>query len=209
MSEKAERDTGHDRHDVNESPEASEEIPINDTGLDMGDLYDELQALEEAVDDPEERRRVREAMRTAMRVEPSVFGRVVRGFGREDLAEAFLGAIIFGIPMFVEGGTQEIGVFVSTHPLYLLVTLVFGIGTVIGILYVADIQDVRVTNPLLGVIPRRLVGVLGVSFVTALIVMTVWGRVNWTQPWLAFSTVSVAFVPMAIGAALGDIVPGS
>jgi hypothetical protein len=45
--------------------------------------------------------------------------------------------------------------------------------------------------------------------VTALVMMTVWGRVSWSEPWLAFCTVSVAFVPMAIGAALGDILPGS
>lgn len=182
----------------------------DEEAVDMGDLFDDLQELKETVDTPEERDRVEEAMRTAMQVrDPSVFGRVVRGFGREDLAEALLGSLVFGIPMFVESGTQEIGEFVATHPVYLLGTLSTGVGIVIGILYVADFQDVRVTNPLFGFIPRRLVGVVGVAFLTGVVVMTGWGRVDWARPWLAFCTVSVAFVPMAIGAALGDILPGS
>jgi len=68
---------------------------------------------------------------------------------------------------------------------------------------------VRVPRPVLGVLPRRLVGVLGVATVTAVALFTAWGRVDWTEPWLATSQVVVAIVPMAIGAALGDILPGS
>ncbi|MEF8784101.1 MAG: hypothetical protein V5A54_13570 [Haloarculaceae archaeon] len=60
-----------------------------------------------------------------------------------------------------------------------------------------------------GLVPRRLVGVMSVPLLTALFMMTVWGRVDWADPWLSLCTVSVAFVPMAIGAALGDILPGS
>jgi hypothetical protein len=80
---------------------------------DVGDMYDELDALEESLDDSEER----------ARVGPAVFGRVVRGFGSEDLAEASLGAVIFGVPMFVEGGTREVGALVASHPMALGVTL--------------------------------------------------------------------------------------
>jgi hypothetical protein len=39
--------------------------------------------------------------------------------------------------------------------------------------------------------------------------MTVWGRVDWTDPWLALCQTSVTFSAMALGAALGDILPGS
>ena len=176
----------------------------------MGDLYDELRALEEAVDDPNEREHVQEVMRLAVGVQPpAVFGRVVRGFGAEDVAEALLGSLVFGIPMFVEGGTLEVGEFVASHPLYLVGTIASAVGLVVGILYVADIQDVRISNPILGVLPRRLVGVVGVSFLMALVVMTAWGRVDWTAPWVAFCQVSVAFAPMSLGAALGDIIPGT
>ena len=140
---------------------------------------------------------------------PDVFGQVIRGFDRADLAEALLGALIFGIPMFVEGGTQEVGEFVATHPIFLVATHALALGVVVSILYVADIQDVRVHRPILGLVPRRLVGVMSVPFLTALFMMTAWGRVDWVDPWLSLCTVSVAFVPMAIGAALGDILPGS
>jgi|AntRauTorckE6833_2_1112554.scaffolds.fasta_scaffold03305_4 uncharacterized membrane protein len=181
-----------------------------DEPLDMGDLYDELQALSEVVDDPEERERVAAAMRTAAAVEPaSVFGRVVHGFDRGDVSEALLGSTLFGIPMLVEGGTTEVGEFMTTHPISIVGTLAFTILSVVGILYVSDIQDVRVTNAIFGVIPRRLVGVLGVSLVFAVVSMTAWGRVTWTDPEFALASIAIAWVPMAIGAALGDILPGT
>ncbi|MFC6826663.1 hypothetical protein [Halopelagius fulvigenes] len=128
-------------------------------------LLDELEELEDAVETPEARRQVREVMRAAVHVsrQRSAFGNVVKGFGREDLAEALLGSVLFGVPMFVEGGTQEVGEYLAGHPLSFVGTLCFAVGMVIGILYVADIQDVRVSNPILGVVPRRLVGVVGVS----------------------------------------------
>jgi uncharacterized membrane protein len=177
---------------------------------DMGDLFDELQALEEVVDTPEERERVRETMETLMRVERRSFGRVISGFDRADAAEALLGSLLFGIPMFVEGGTGEVGAFVATHPLYFVGTVGFAVLTVVGILYVADIQDVRVRNPIFGLVPRKLLGVVLVAAVTAAVMMTAWGRVDWAaEPWVSVCDVTVAFFPMAIGAALGDILPGS
>jgi hypothetical protein len=39
--------------------------------------------------------------------------------------------------------------------------------------------------------------------------MTAWGRVDWAAPELAVATIVVAWMPMAIGAALGDILPGT
>ena len=178
---------------------------------DIDDLLSELEDLEESVDSASERAQVRETMRMARRVHvgSGVFGKVVKGFDRSDMAEALVGSVVFGIPMLVEGGTLEVGEFIATHPVFYVSTLAFGIWMVIGILYVADIQDVRVHRPLFGVIPRRLVGVLGVAFLTALATMTAWGRVDWGDPTVAFSQVTVCFVAMSIGAALGDILPGS
>jgi uncharacterized membrane protein len=177
---------------------------------DMGDLYDELEALADVVDDAEERERVAAAMRTAAAVEPpGVFGRVVVGFDRGDAAEALLGSALFGIPMLVEGGTNEVGGFLATHPASVLATVAFTVVAVVGILYVSDIQDVRVSNRLFGVVPVRLVGVLGLSLSFAVASMTAWGRVEWVDPVAAAATVTAAWVPMAIGAALGDILPGT
>jgi uncharacterized membrane protein len=178
---------------------------------DMGDLFDDLEELESLVDTEAEREQVRETMRTAMEASGNAapFGRVIRGFDTADLMEALLGSILFGIPMAVEGGTQEVGEFIAARPPFLLGTLGFTVTIVVGILYVADIQDVRITRRILGVFPRRLVGVLGISFLMAVVILTAWGRVDWATPWRAFGDVAVAFLPMGIGAALGDILPGS
>jgi len=178
---------------------------------DMGDLVDELEELEARVDSEAERELVRETIETAIAVQPpGTFDRVIRGFDRADAAEAFLGAVLFGIPMFVEGGTEEVGAFLATSPALFAGTLGFAVAVVYGILYVAEIQDVRVQDPFFGFVPRRLVWVVLISAATAIGLMTAWGRVEWAaDPWLAVCSVSVAFVPMSIGAALGDILPGS
>ena len=174
------------------------------------DLLDELETLEETVDDPDEREQVRETMRMARRIStPRAFGRVIRGFDRHDAAEALVGSVVIGVPMLVEGGTLEVGAFLATHLWAFATTLLGTVGVVIGVLYVAEIQQVEIHRPLFGVIPRRLAGVLTISFATAFVLMTAWGRVSWTEPWLALCQIVVAFAPMALGGALGDILPGS
>ncbi len=177
----------------------------------LTDLVDQLLDLKASVDSKEEKDQVEEAILMAVETsQKGTFGRIVRGYDTGDMAEALLGSVLFGIPMLVEGGTQEVGEFIATHPLYLAGTLGFALGMVIGIVYVADIQDVRVHKPLFGLVPRRLVGILGISFLTSLGLMTAWGRVDWAAgAWVAFCQCAVAFVPMAIGASLGDILPGS
>ncbi|WP_302080678.1 DUF2391 family protein [Salinibaculum rarum] len=189
---------------------ADDDAVAPDDQPEMADLYEQLEDLEEMVDSQEVREHVRETMRMAVDIgSTAAFGRIIRGYDRADVAEAVLGALLFGIPMFVEGGTNEVGAFIAGNPLYFAGTHVLALSIVISIIYVADIQDVRVHRPLFGLVPRRLVGVMTVSFVMAVVMMTGWGRVSWSDPWLAVCTVSVAFVPMAIGAALGDILPGS
>ncbi|MFC7021478.1 MULTISPECIES: DUF2391 family protein [Haloarcula] len=195
--------------DDNHQPDVDEEDAI-------GALFDELEALEDIVDTPMEREQVREAMRAAIDVqghETPVFGRVVWGFDRADFAEAVLGSLLFGIPMAVESGTVDAGRHIARHPLYFAGTVAAAVAMVVGILYVADFQDVRVADRLFGVVPRRLVGVTLTAFLTAVAVLTAWGVVEWsTDPrvtWVSLCVCSVAFVPMAIGAALGDILPGS
>jgi uncharacterized membrane protein len=179
---------------------------------DFGDLIDEIEDIGDAVTDPAAREQVREAVELAVEVQAGqhgVFGRVIHGFDRADAAEALLGAVLLGIPMLVEGGTQEVGSFLAGHPALLAGTYAFAVGLAVAILYIAEIQDVRVKDPILGVLPRRLVGVLVIPLLVALAMMTAWGRADWATPWLAFCQASVAYTPMVIGAALGDILPGS
>jgi len=182
----------------------------DDDPPDSGDLMDSLEALEAQADSSDEVRLIREAMDLVEEVDrPGAFGRVIVGFDRGDAAEATLGSVVFGLPMLVEGGTQEVGAFLATHPAYYLGTLAATVGLVVGILYVAEIQDVRVRDPLLGFLPRRLVGVLTIAFALAAGSMTLWGRVDWSTPEVAFAQVTVCFTAMAIGASLGDILPGT
>jgi len=187
-----------------------EEPTPADDDPDMGDLFDDLEALAATVDDPDERERVEEAMRTAAAVDDTDgFGRVIWGFDRGDAAEAVLGSALFGIPMLVEGGTGEVGEFLATSAPAMVGTVAFTVAVVYGVLYVSEFQDVRVARRLFGVVPWRLVGVLGISLGFAVVSMTAWGRVDWGSPWLATASVVAAWVPMAIGAALGDILPGT
>ncbi|WP_324661767.1 DUF2391 domain-containing protein [Haloarcula sediminis] len=182
----------------------------------IGSLFDELEELEDIVDSDEERRQVREAMRAAADTQdddPAVFGRVIWGFDREDFAEAVLGSLLFGIPMAVEGGTIDAGRHIAQHPLYFAGTLATAVAMVVGILYVADFQDVRVAHRIFGVFPRRLVGVTLTPLATSVALLTAWGLVDWSSDpavvWESLCICAIAFVPMAIGAALGDILPGS
>ncbi len=175
----------------------------------LEELVDDLAAIEEEVDDPEARERLRDAMTRLAALQPPGFGNVIVGYDYRDAAEGLLGSLIFGIPMVVEGGTLEIGAFVAATPSLLAGTVLATLGVVVAILYVAEFQDVRVSEPLLGVVPRRLAGVVTISLVTAAVMLTAWGRIDWAEPRLAVATVAVAWFPMAIGAALGDIVPGS
>lgn len=184
---------------------------MDEDAPDVGDLLDELEALEAHLDDPQALEHVENAMETAtdLQQNASIFGRVIRGYDRNDVAETLIGSLLLGIPMAVESGTLEAGSFVATHPFYLATMLVSTTALVVSVLYVADFQDVRVANPIFGFIPRRLLGVLTISYGTAIALLTGWGMVDWTDPWLAICVSSVAFVPMSIGAALGDILPGS
>ncbi|MFC6989784.1 DUF2391 domain-containing protein [Haloplanus sp. GCM10025708] len=179
-------------------------MAASDEESDVTEIRQELEAI---ADTPEERERVREAVEEL--TQRGVFGRVIVGFDRGDVAEALLGSVVFGIPMLVEGGTQEVGLFLADHLLAIEATLAATVAMVVGILYVSDIQDVRIHEPFFGFLPRRLVGVLGISFGTALVMMTLWGRTDWSTPWVAFAQVTVAFVPMAIGASLSDILSGT
>ncbi len=100
--------------------------------------------------------------------------------------------------MFVEGGTTEVGRHLAASPPAALGTLAFTVAIVYGVVYVSDLQDVRVT--------RR---VLGVPLVAAAVGPTAWGRITWAEPAAAVGSVVAAHLPIAVGAALGDILPGT
>ncbi|OVE83813.1 DUF2391 family protein [Natronolimnobius baerhuensis] len=175
----------------------------------IDDLYEQLETLEETVDDADEQREVRRTKRLAARLSSNgTVSRVITEFTGKDKAEAFVGSVVIGMPLLVEDGVLEIGEFLAATPAYFGVNIALAVALVVGILYVADFRDVRVTDPYFGVVPRRPVWVLAIAFVTAAGMMTLWGRVTWADPWVDLCQVSVIFTAMAIGGSLGDILPG-
>jgi uncharacterized membrane protein len=175
----------------------------------IDDLYEQLETLEETVDTAEERTEVRRTMWLAGRLSHTRrLGSVITRFTRKDKAEAFVGSVVIGLPMLVEDGVMSIGTFLASHPVLLLGNLAFTAALVVGILYVADFREVQIHDPYFGVVPRRPVWVLLIAFATAAGLMTLWGRVTWTEPWVNCCQVSVVFTAMALGGSLGDILPG-
>ncbi|OUJ19110.1 putative membrane protein [Methanonatronarchaeum thermophilum] len=181
-----------------------------DEGSDLTELVREFEKLEDSVESKKHKTHIQGLKEKAIQLsKPRIFGVVVEDFNRRDIVEAFLGSLLIGIPVIIEEGTLEIGEYIAQHPIFLIGTIIFGVLIVIGILYYTDIQEVKIKNPFFGVIPRRLVGIILIAFLSALLLMTVWGRVDWSEPMVALSQCAFTFVAMAIGAALADILPGT
>jgi uncharacterized membrane protein len=80
---------------------------------------------------------------------------------------------------------------------------------ILGLVYWAGPQDVQVNRPIVGFIPRRMVGIAVVSFLTAAALMTMWGRLDgWVDPVESLARINVVWTVASFGAALGDILPG-
>lgn len=179
------------------------------TDPDIDHLFDRLEMLERTVDDPEEREQVRETMRVARRIPGSgTFGRTIDKYTSRDVAETFVGSILVSLPLLVEDGVFDIGEHFAETPPFFVANAAFVVLMTVGLLYWADLQEVKITRPILGVVPRRLVGVLSIAAATSTFTMTLWGRVDWSDPWTAVCSISVVWVASAFGGALGDILPG-
>lgn len=180
-----------------------------DSTPDIDDVMDELEQLEAVVDTREEREQVRETMRTLRRADrPRVFGRLRDTFDSRDAGEALVGSFVFGMPMIVEDGTFEIGRVIAANPPAFVLTVGFGFALVYGILHAAEFRRVR-EDLLYGVVPIRLVSIPFIAGAMAVTLMTMWGRVDWTEPGVALGQCAVTAVVMAVGASLGDVLPGS
>jgi uncharacterized membrane protein len=183
---------------------------------DIDRLLEELEELETLVDHPAEREQVRRAIRTVHHV-PGLHAveNGIKRYTTRDMAEAFVGSVLLSLPLLVEDGVFEIGAHfveftVSGVPVFLLANVLFiGLLTT-ALLYWTDIRNVQVTEPVFGVVPRRLIGVLGISLFTATALMIMWGRIFEEDPTTleAIGRIVVIWTAGAFGAALGDILPG-
>jgi uncharacterized membrane protein len=172
---------------------------------DIDDVLRKLEDLRDTVDDEDERDEVRTAI--AM-VETLPFGKSIEKYTTRDIAQAFVGSIVFSMPFLVEDGVYEIARHFLDSPALLVANLVFVVVVASGLLYWSDIRDVRVHRPILGIVPRRLLGVVVVSFLTASLTMALWGRLDSTTAPVALARISVVWTAASFGAALGDILPG-
>jgi len=177
--------------------------------VDLETVRTQLEELENSVDHPDERREVQRTIGLLDRVPtPSVRDRI-RKFTRRDIAETFVGSVLISLPLLVEDGVYDIGEHFVETPIFFLLNVVFVLSMTAGLIYYADFREVRVHRPLFGVVPRRLLAVLTISFLTAAFMMTVWGRVEgWTDPDVAMARISVIWAAASFGGALGDILPG-
>ncbi len=183
---------------------------------DIDDLLSKLDALEATVDDDAERRKVRQTIALVERMPGSAaFTTRISKYTTRDVAESFVGAVIFSVPLLVEDGVFEIAEWflaftLAGVPVFFVINVLFILGMTAGLLYYADFRRISVRNPILGFIPRRYVGVLSVSLATAFIMLLMWGRLHEEDPTTVeqVSRVTVIWAVAAFGAALGDILPG-
>lgn len=187
---------------------------LDDRTVPVSELLDQLDRLEQTVDNPDERREVEQTRELAERLSDGVFGERIRKYTGQDVAESFVGSIVFAVPLLVEDGVNVIAQhFLSTQaagvPAYLLANVTFVVLLAGALIYWADIQRVEEPTKVMGVpVPRRLIGTLLVAFLTTAALMTLWGRIEWAQPVVALARVTVVWTVASVGAALGDILPG-
>ncbi len=190
---------------------SEEERPTISGNYELHDVLRQLDQLEGTVTSSEERREVRRTKRMLERV-PG--GERIKKYTSRDVAEGFVGGIIFSVPLLVEDGVFEIAEWfteslVGPIPIFLVINVLFITGLVTGLLYYTDIRDVQM-RLIFGFLPKRLVAVLGISFVVATATMFIWGRLHADGPTNleAFGRITVIWAAAALGATLGDILPG-
>lgn len=196
--------------------ESIDESSSIDERPDIDDLLSKLEVLHETVDTDKERKKVEDTISLAQRLPGSgMVTRTVKKYTTRDIAEGFVGGIIFMLPLLVEDGVFDIAAWfaaftVGPIPIFLTLNVLFIVVIVTGLLYYTDFREVQVTRPIFGIIPRRLVGILGISFAIAASMMYLWGRLHEGDPTTVEQAgrIAVLWTASAIGATLGDILPG-
>ncbi|MFB6254437.1 MAG: DUF2391 family protein [Halobacteriaceae archaeon] len=197
-----------------DQPTQLDETELTDAAL-IEELYEQFNDLEATVQTDAKRKAIQEIRsRTHDATTDRGLNERIKKYTSRDIAEAFVGSIFFMIPLTVEDGVFEVAnhllsLQVGSIPVFLLLHAVFVLITITTLVYWAGPNNVVISRPIFGIIPRRLVGIATVSFLTAGAMMTMWGRVlNWQQPLIGVARVSVVWTVAAFGASLGDILPG-
>ncbi|MDZ5811788.1 DUF2391 domain-containing protein [Halorubrum sp. AD140] len=183
---------------------------------DINDLLAKLDALSDTVDAEDEREKVRQTISLVERMPGSAAFRIrITKYTSRDMAEAFVGAVLFALPLLVEGGVFEIAAWFAAVtpggvPVFLLAHVAFVLVMTAGLLYFADFRQIEISHPIFGLIPRRYAGILLVSLFTSVFMLFLWGRLHEGDPTTLerVSRVAVVWAGAAFGASLGDILPG-
>ena len=183
---------------------------------DINDLLAKLDALSDTVDEGHEREKVRQTISLVERMPGSAaFTTRITKYTSRDMAEAFVGAVLFSLPLLVEGGVFEIATWFAAVtpggvPVFLLAHVGFVLVLTAGLLYFADFRQIEISHPILGLVPRRYAGILLVSLFTSVFMLSLWGRLHAGDPTglERVSRVAVVWAAAAFGASLGDILPG-
>jgi uncharacterized membrane protein len=199
--------------DGSHDPDASTHGPADP---DINDLLAKLDALSDTVDEGHEREKVRQTISLVERMPgSSAFTTRITKYTSRDMAEAFVGSVLFALPLLVEGGVFEIATWFAAVtpggvPVFLLAHVGFVLVLTAGLLYFADFRQIEISHPILGVIPRRYAGILLVSLFTSVFMLSLWGRLHAGDPTglERVSRVAVVWAAAAFGASLGDILPG-
>jgi len=175
------------------------------------DVFKQLDELEQTVSSSDERR---EVQRTRRMLEGVPGKEYIRKYTTRDIAEGFVGGIIFSLPLLVEDGVFEIAewflsAFVGPIPIFLSTNILFITVLTAGLLYATDIREVQM-RLVFGFIPKRLATSLTISFLVAAGMMFLWGRLHEADPTTLeqFARITVIWAAAALGATLGDILPG-
>jgi len=200
---------GSDSSDRSPSPEGLTDVELLTR---LHERFDDLESSVDTVEAGREVQRIRE--KTVESTLDATFGDRIQKYTSRDIAEAFVGSIFFSVPFLVEDGVFDVADYflsfqVGVFPVFFVVNTAFVLVMILLLVYWAGPQDVQMSRPILGFVPRRLVGISVVSFLTAAALMTMWGRVDaWEDPVVAVARVSVVWTVASFGAALGDILPG-
>lgn len=212
MVDSDERDADTGRADGAGGPDAGGP----QTDPDIEDLLAKLDALRDTVDEEHEREKVRQTISLVERMPGTgALAERITKYTSRDLAESFVGAVLFALPLLVEGGVFEIAAwFAATTVAGVPVLLIGHVGFIFlataGLLYFADFRQITIRHPIFGVIPRRYAGVLLVSLTTSATMLLFWGRLHEGDPTAVerVGRIAVVWAAAAFGAGLGDILPG-
>ncbi|MFB6187270.1 MAG: hypothetical protein ABEI86_10435, partial [Halobacteriaceae archaeon] len=141
-------------------PTQFDEGKLTDAAL-IEELYEQFDDLEATVQTDAKRVAIQDIRsRTHDATTDRGLNERIKKYTSRDIAEAFVGSIFFMIPLTVEDGVFAVAnhllsLQVASLPVFLLLHAVFVLITITTLVYWAGPQNVLISRPIFGIIPRR------------------------------------------------------